>query len=166
VRTILPGRHLILRVAFLYGAGGRSLIRTVVRAAAEHPYLDVVDDQVGNPTWTVDVGRATAALLDTEAAGLVHVASPDHASKHEVAEAAVEFARAHLQIRPLQQQRPLKVRQVRPVSTTSRHDLAQRPRYSALDTTRLHTLTGLQFPPWRQSLRAFIDAHLDELLAL
>ncbi len=156
VRAILPRRHLILRVAFLYGAAGRSLVRTVLRAARERAVLEVVDDQVGSPTWTVDVGRATAALLDAGADGLVHVAAPDHASKHEVAEAAVELAR---------RRRPLAARRVRPVSTASRRDPALRPPWSALDTSRLRDLTGLTLPPWRQSLRAFIEAHLDDLLA-
>ena len=52
VREAAPGRHLILRTGWLYGAHGSCFARTVTRIAREHGIVDVVDDQYGQPTWT------------------------------------------------------------------------------------------------------------------
>ena len=61
VRAALPDRHLVVRTAWLYGAHGGCFPRTIARVAREQGEVSVVDDQVGQPTWTVDVagpGRA------------------------------------------------------------------------------------------------------------
>src|SRR4051812_37173694 len=55
VRKELPGGHLIVRTAWLYGAHGACFPKTIVGLAREHGMVSVVDDQVGQPTWTADV---------------------------------------------------------------------------------------------------------------
>jgi len=67
---------LIVRTAWLYGAGGPCFPKTIVRLARERGAVSVVDDQVGQPTWTVDVARVIADLLDVGApAGTYHATS-------------------------------------------------------------------------------------------
>lgn len=68
IRRICP-RHLILRTAWLYGAGGRrSFVKTMLAKGIERPPgnepLRVVDDSIGNPTCTTDVARVTSDLID------------------------------------------------------------------------------------------------------
>ena len=155
VARVLPGRHLVVRVAWLYGARGRSFLRTVLRAARDRAILEVVDDQWGDPTWAADAATATSALLEVEASGVVHVASRDHTHKHEFATVAVELA---------SRQRELKVREIRAVPSAARPDVALRPGWTTLDTSLCSRLTGRQLPAWRDSLEAFLDHHLDELL--
>src|ERR1700754_5237099 len=75
VRRILPESGFVVRTAWLYGAHGPNFVSTIARLAKERPTLDVVDDQHGQPTWTVDVVSTLIALIDSEAPGGVYHAT-------------------------------------------------------------------------------------------
>jgi len=67
------GNHLVVRTAWLYGAGGPCFPKTVARVLRERGAIDVVDDQVGQPTWTVDLAALIVRLVDGGApAGTYH----------------------------------------------------------------------------------------------
>ena len=66
---------LVLRTAWLYGAGGSCFPRTIARVAAERGAVSVVDDQVGQPTWTRDVAVLVRDLVDAQVPGGVHHAT-------------------------------------------------------------------------------------------
>jgi len=87
------GRHLVLRTAWLYGAGGASFPRTIVRLARERGGVAVVTDQVGQPTWTRDVAdlvwRTVAADVP---GGTFHATSGGVASWFDFAQEAVAAA--------------------------------------------------------------------------
>lgn len=62
----------VVRTAWLYGAGGRCFPRTIARAAGERDRLSVVDDQTGQPTWTADVADLIVRLVAARAPGGVY----------------------------------------------------------------------------------------------
>src|SRR5690606_20292976 len=66
IEALAPA-HLILRTAWLYGAHGACFPRTIVRVARERGSLEVVDDQVGQPTWTMDVADLAHRLVVADA---------------------------------------------------------------------------------------------------
>ncbi len=83
---------LVVRTAWLYGAGGRCFPRTIAAALSQRDTLEVVADQVGQPTWTVDVARVVVDLLAAgAAAGTYHATSTGQATWHAFAQ---EVARA------------------------------------------------------------------------
>ena len=59
--------HLVVRTAWLYGAAGPCFPKTMARLAADRPELSVVDDQVGQPTWTVDLADLVLRLVEAGA---------------------------------------------------------------------------------------------------
>jgi dTDP-4-dehydrorhamnose reductase len=61
--------HLVVRTAWLYGEHGGCFPKTIARVARERGGLDVVDDQVGQPTWTWDLAGLIASLVDAGAPG-------------------------------------------------------------------------------------------------
>ena len=94
VREALPDAHLVVRTAWLYGAHGSCFPRTIARVARERGEVSVVDDQVGQPTWTRDVAehRARARRGATRPAGTYHATSGGRASWFDFAQRVVVAA--------------------------------------------------------------------------
>jgi dTDP-4-dehydrorhamnose reductase len=62
----------VVRTAWLYGAGGRCFPKTIARAAGQRDRLSVVDDQTGQPTWTVDLADLVVRLMAARAPGGIY----------------------------------------------------------------------------------------------
>ena len=72
-----------VRTAWLYGAGGPNFVKTMARLAGSHDTLSVVDDQRGQPTWTMDVARAILRLVEQDAPfGVWHATSRGETTKY------------------------------------------------------------------------------------
>jgi dTDP-4-dehydrorhamnose reductase len=86
VLKLLPHAGYVVRTAWLYGVHGPNFVRTMIRLERARPTVDVVDDQRGQPTWTVDVARQIAALVRSRATpGIYHATSSGEATWFEVA---------------------------------------------------------------------------------
>lgn len=86
---------LVVRTAWLYGAGGGCFPRTIARALEQRETLDVVTDQLGQPTWTVDVARVVLDLVQADApTGIYHATASGRASWHDLARAVAVSAGA------------------------------------------------------------------------
>ena len=119
VRAECPD-HLVVRTAWLYGAGGGCFPKTIARVAAERGGLDVVDDQVGQPTWTVDLADLVLRLVAAGApSGIYHGTSSGLVSWHGFASAIVAAAGLDPQI-------------VAPTTSEAFVRPAPRPAYSVL----------------------------------
>jgi dTDP-4-dehydrorhamnose reductase len=140
-----PPRWLIARTAWLYGAGGPNFVQTMVKVAQAGKPLRVVNDQVGCPTYTVDLANATLDLLDRGASGIWHVSNAGQTTWFDFAKAIFEEWGLSPDLQP----------------TTSaewkatRPDSAVRPAYSVLDVEPIERLLGRPMRNWREALRAF-----------
>jgi dTDP-4-dehydrorhamnose reductase len=85
--------YLILRTAWLYGEHGPNFPKTMARLAGERDELTVVDDQIGQPTWTRDVADLALRLVDVGApSGTYHATSSGQCSWYDFARAVVASA--------------------------------------------------------------------------
>ncbi|MGW7402685.1 dTDP-4-dehydrorhamnose reductase [Streptomyces sp. NPDC054833] len=140
----LPGAAAVVRTAWLYGAHGRSFVRTMLELEARRDTLDVVDDQRGQPTWTADVATriadlGTALSRDEGAHGIFHATSSGEASWYELAREVFLLIGAD----------PTRVR---PTTSAAFPRPAPRPAYSALGHARWREI-GLEPPRnWRSAL--------------
>ena len=151
LREHAPAQWLILRTAWLYGRGGPSFPRTIVERARQGQPLKVVDDQVGSPTYTVDLAHATLELLDRQVTGIAHVTNAGSTSWFDFARAALEEFGVGTT-----------AASIAPISTADwiklRPRQATRPAYSVLDTEAFTRATGHPMRPWREALRDFAAA--------
>ena len=93
VRAEHPEGALVVRAAWLYGADGPNFATTMLKLAATRESVNVVTDQVGQPTWTADLARQIVALLDADApAGVYHGTNAGSASWFDFAGAVFEAA--------------------------------------------------------------------------
>jgi dTDP-4-dehydrorhamnose reductase len=138
VRDAAPGRHLVVRTGWLYGAHGSCFPRTIARVARERGALDVVDDQVGQPTWTRDVAELVVRLVEADApSGAWHATSGGETSWFGFAREVVASAGLSPGI-------------VSPTDSAAFRRDAVRPAYSVLGQDRLveHGLEPIG--PWRE----------------
>jgi dTDP-4-dehydrorhamnose reductase len=137
-------RHLVIRTSWLYGHGGRNFVDTIRRAAAERDTLEVVDDQVGRPTSTVEFSRALILLLKVGALGTFHAAGggPPTTWFGFASEIVGRLGLAA---------------EVRPVATSQLQRAAQRPRHSVLDCTATEARVGSRFADWRDALSEYLQ---------
>jgi dTDP-4-dehydrorhamnose reductase len=132
---------LVVRTAWLYGHAGNNFVKTIMRLAAEKPFLDVVGDQRGCPTNTDDLALALKDLLKSDLRGICHVTNTGDCTWHEFAAAIVN--RMDLSI------------PVRPITTAQAGRLARRPAYSVLAPGRLASVRAL-LPHWQDALARFM----------
>lgn len=87
-----PGGTFIVRTAWLYGRHGGNFARTMLALAAVRDTVDVVNDQVGQPTWTADLAAQIVSLVDSDApAGIYHGTNSGQASWFDFARAVFEL---------------------------------------------------------------------------
>ncbi len=142
VRAELPGRHLLVRTAWLYGAHGGCFPRTIARVARERGEVSVVDDQVGQPTWTRDVADLVVRLvLGGAPAGTYHATSSGQCSWFDFARAVVAAAGLDPSV-------------VRATTSEAFVRPAPRPSYSVLGHHALHRLGIAPIAGWEQRWRA------------
>jgi len=133
--------HAVARTAWLYGAGGKNFVDTMLALAQERDEVSVVTDQVGSPTWTGRLAPALIEVAERRATGVHHLTGEGQCSWYEL---AVEvFHQADVSCRVL------------PTTTDAFPRPAPRPPYSVLGTERADAVL---LPPWQEG----VAAHLSE----
>lgn len=136
----LPG-CCIARTSWLFGMGGKCFPDTILKLAASRPKLDVVDDQRGCPTYSVDLARAIISLCRNDATGIVHVTNTGVCSWFEFARQIIMDAGLRTEVNPVSSQQ-----MARP---------APRPQYSVLSAASLERY-GIKMPTWNDALRRYL----------
>ena len=142
VRRILPDRHFIIRLQWVYGINGKNFVKTMLRLSETHSRLTVVCDQIGGPSYTPDLARLACDMIVTDRFGTYHAANTGFCSWYEFAKAI--FAEAGKEV------------EVVPVSSDQYPAKAKRPHNSRLDTSKLTENGFDQLPSWQDALHRFI----------
>ena len=137
---VLPG-CCIARTSWLFGKGGKCFPDTILKLAATRPALDVVNDQRGCPTYSVDLARAIVQLCRANATGIVHATNAGNCTWFEFAHEIVSRAGLPTEVRPVSSQQ-----MARP---------APRPAYSVLSPKSLRHW-GISTPSWQDALQRYL----------
>ena len=140
VAELLPGSGYIVRTAWLYGAHGRNFVRTMIGLERDRAVVDVVDDQRGQPTWTMDVAEQVIALARSGApAGVYHATSSGQTTWFGLASEIFRLLGAD-------------TARVRPVTSGAYPRPAPRPAYSVLGHGAWARAGIKPIPGWRPRL--------------
>ncbi len=137
-----PPGLLIIRTAWLFGPGKENFVSKILRLGREKNSLDVIHDQIGSPTYTVDLARYTLEILRQDGRGVFHIVNSGEASWCELAAEALSCVGLQTTVRA--------------VDSSVFAQKAKRPAYSVLDTSRFFQFTSCKPRPWAQSLRDFL----------
>lgn len=147
------GRYLIFRTSWVYGPHGKNFLLTMLRLGRERDELSVVDDQFGAPTTSIELARATRAIVDGVLAGDFGTAADWAGLYHMTCQGKTTwcgftraiFARAGALIGG-------RSPEVKAIPTSAYPTPAKRPRNSVLSNARLQERFGVRLVPWEVAL--------------
>ena len=134
---------LVVRTAWVFGPGGANFPVKILEAARTRPELKVVTDEVGSPTYTIDLAAGIVGLLGKQASGIYHLAGAGSCSRLELAQEILKLAGLETPIEP--------------VTSDAFPTKAARPLNSVLDCSKAAAL-GVTMPDWHDSLARFMRA--------
>jgi dTDP-4-dehydrorhamnose reductase len=134
------GSAAIVRSAWLFGRNGGNFVATMLRLAGEREAVDVVEDQVGSPTWTGHLAPALVEVAERRLSGVLHVAGAGSCSWFELARETFRVAGLACAVRPQ--------------STAALGRPAPRPAFSVLGSTRPGAPV---LPGWHEGLAGYLS---------
>ncbi|GAD15304.1 NAD(P)-dependent oxidoreductase [Geobacillus sp. Sah69] len=138
----LCSRYFIVRTAWVYGEFGQNFVKTMLRLAKEKEEIGVVNDQIGAPTYTVDLARFIIELVQTEKFGIYHCTNSGSCSWYEFAKAIFEESNISVKVNP--------------ITTEQIPRPAARPKYSVLDNFAMKVNGFSMLRHWREALKEFL----------
>lgn len=142
-------KYFIVRIAWVFGRNGKNFIKTMIEVGKTHTEVSVVDDQIGTPTYTVDLARLLVDMIETEKYGYYH--ATNEGGYISWADFTVEiYKQAGMDVK------------VKPVSTEEYEKIAgktvaKRPFNSRLDKSKLVENGFTPLPTWQDAVKRFIS---------
>ena len=140
--SMIVDKHFIVRTSWVFGINGNNFIKTMLRLAETHDKLNVVNDQIGSPTYTVDLAKLLADMAATEKNGTYHATNEGFCSWSEFA-------------REIFKEAGLKV-EVDGIPTVEYPTPARRPFNSRLSKKSLDEAGFERLPTWQDALRRYL----------
>ncbi len=138
-------KYFIVRIAWVFGLNGKNFIKTMINVGKTHDTVRVVNDQIGTPTYTLDLSRLLVDMIETEKYGYYHATNEGgYISWYDF---CVEFYKQYGL-----------TTNVIPV-TTEEYGLskAARPENSRLDKSKLVTAGFTPLPDWKDAVRRYLE---------
>ena len=138
----LCDRLFIVRISWIYGRSGNNFVEKIIKAAEGKDTIDVVDDQVGSPTYTADLAQLICDMAESEKYGVYHATNEGFCSRAEFAEKIFEITGSRVRVNK--------------VKSESFETPAKRPLNSRLSKKSL-TESGFDaLPHWEDALRRYL----------
>jgi len=141
VREILD-KYFIVRIAWVFGINGRNFVRTMLNLSKNHGTIRVVNDQFGSPTYTYDLAKLLADMIQTDKYGTYHATNEGICSWYDFACAI--FREAGVDV------------EVVPVTTAEYGAKAKRPANSRMNNDKLTENGFRKLPAWQDALARYV----------
>lgn len=146
-------RHFIVRTAWVFGINGHNFVKTMLKVAKDHTEVAVVDDQIGSPTYTVDLARFLVDLSSSDKYGTYHVTNEGFCSWAEFTEEIYRDADVNTKVKKVSTEEYV---------ATIKHPQAKRPHYSKLSKDRIVENGFMRLPNWQDGVKRYIEELKEE----
>jgi dTDP-4-dehydrorhamnose reductase len=133
-------QHYIIRTSWLYSEFASNFVKTMLKLGAERDELKIIVDQVGTPTYAIDLAGAILDIITsgTESFGVYHYSNEGVTSWYDFAKGIFDISGTQVKTYPIR--------------TSEYPTRATRPAFSVMDKTKIKKTFGLEIPYWRDSL--------------
>lgn len=136
-------KYFIVRTSWVFGEHGKNFVYTMLKLGDSRTEINVVNDQIGSPTYTPDLAHLLCEMIKTEKYGIYHATNEGFCSWAQFAQAIMDKSGKECIVNP--------------VPSTQYHSEAARPLNSRLSKSRL-TENGFEhLPPWQNALDRFLE---------
>jgi dTDP-4-dehydrorhamnose reductase len=142
IRDLL-NKFYIVRTSWLYGYHGPNFVTTMLKLAQTHDQISVVGDQMGSPTYTVDLSKAIAKLIEKPVYGIYHITNSQHCTWYEYAQLIFDIAGKKVNLKP--------------VTTEEFGSAAKRPKYSVLENYNWKMEGFPKIRSFKEALKEYMD---------
>ncbi|MCC0657939.1 dTDP-4-dehydrorhamnose reductase [Clostridioides sp. ES-S-0123-01] len=137
-------KYFILRTAWLYG-DGNNFVKTMIKFSKQNKEVNVVDDQFGSPTSTVDLAKVIINIMETENYGVYHATCEGECSWYDFAKKIFELKNIDIKVNP--------------IKSKDFKSKTQRPQYSVLDNFMLKLIGLNSFRRWEESIEEYLKKY-------
>ena len=139
----LVNDSLIFRTQWLFGEHGKNFVTSILKQAREKKILSIVNDQIGSPTYTLDLSKAISVLIQYNLKGIFHITNQDFCSWYTFGQAILKLS-------------GITGIKIIPISSKESGRAAVRPSYSVLSNQKLKKETGMILRKWSEALRDYL----------
>lgn len=136
-------KYFIVRIAWVFGVNGKNFIKTMLKLSETHEELNVVDDQVGSPTYTYDLAVLLVDMVDSDKYGRYHATNEGLCTWYEFAKEI--FRQAGVEVK------------VNPVTSDMFPAKAKRPKNSRMSKEKLDANGFHRLPTWQDALERYLS---------
>lgn len=135
-------KYFIIRISWVFGSNGNNFVKTMLKFGKEREWLNVVSDQVGSPTYTYDLAKLIANMINTDKYGIYHATNEGDCSWYEFA--CEIFILTGLIVK------------VNPINTEDYPTKAVRPINSRLSKRKLELEGFGKLSDWKEALKGYL----------
>ena len=138
-------QHIILRTSWLYSEFANNFVKTMLKLGADKDELNIIADQVGTPTYAIDLANAIFDIIQspTKKYGIYHFSNEGVTSWYDFAKAIFDYSGTAVKVNP--------------ISTSAYPTKAKRPHFSVMDKSKIKADYNIKPPYWLYSLKKCIE---------
>lgn len=138
-------QHIILRTSWLYSEFANNFVKTMLKLGADRDELNIIADQVGTPTYAIDLANTIFDIIQTpeKKYGLYHFSNEGVTSWYDFAKAIFDLSGTQVRVNP--------------IPTSAYPTRAKRPHFSVMDKTKIKRDYNIIVPYWMDSLKECIE---------
>ena len=136
-------RYFIVRTSWMFGQKGDNFIKRILTLTENRKEISVVTDQIGSPTYTVDLAALLCEMVQTEQYGIYHATNQGVCSRREWAQTLLNMINRHVVVKP--------------IKTLEYQTQAQRPLNSRLSPNSLIEAGFYSLPKWQSAVQRYLE---------